>query len=199
MRTPIKTCMLLLILAITLTQCKKSTINQLDLLPPITTSGANTFGCLINGTAMLPKSGVPTFSNPFPNSALRVTFGSELKIETGNSESPAHYICFYLYNLFTSGISKYNWKSTLFGTESFPVYNSQLYGTFYNSNTNSSGWYGSYDSSGTVAITKFDTSAHVISGVFTGKLRRENSTEEISITDGRFDINWTTVANKKFP
>ncbi|MBC7650414.1 MAG: hypothetical protein H7101_01550 [Deinococcales bacterium] len=198
MQKPIKTCMLLLILAITLTQCKKSTANQIDLLPPITTNGANTFGCLVNGTAMLPKSGIPTFNNPFPNSALRITFGSEVKIETGNYDGPANYMCFYMYNLYSSGISQYNWKSTLFGTESFPVYNSQLYGTFYNSNTNSTGWYGSYDSSGTVAITKFDTSTHVISGVFTGKLRRENSTEEISITNGRFDINWTTVANKKF-
>jgi len=43
---------LLVIISIISFQCKKSV--QEDQLPPITTIGANTFGCLINGNVWLP-------------------------------------------------------------------------------------------------------------------------------------------------
>jgi len=38
-------------------ECKKKnvTISQVSLLPPLTTTGRNTFGCLFNGQAMIPK------------------------------------------------------------------------------------------------------------------------------------------------
>ena len=34
--------------------CKKQTVDQLSLLPPATQTGANTFGCLVNGFAFVP-------------------------------------------------------------------------------------------------------------------------------------------------
>ncbi|MDP3665037.1 MAG: hypothetical protein Q8R50_00025, partial [Sediminibacterium sp.] len=86
----------------TIISCKKS-VNQLSLLPPITNTGANTFGCLVNGVAMLPKSGSPTWSNPFPLPALYTEFREEVRIKTGGgSNSPATFICLYLYNLFSN-------------------------------------------------------------------------------------------------
>jgi len=37
-------------------RCRKDkTANPVDQLPPLTTVGANTFGCLVNGSAFLPK------------------------------------------------------------------------------------------------------------------------------------------------
>ena len=82
--------------------CKKS-VDQLSLLPPITNTGANTFGRLVNGIAMLPKSGVPTWSNPYITSPVEVSFKSEIRISVGNPEGPATSMFFYLYNLSQCG------------------------------------------------------------------------------------------------
>ncbi len=41
--------------------CKKE--NSADSLPPITQTGANSFGCLINGNVFVPKGYVPTYYN----------------------------------------------------------------------------------------------------------------------------------------
>lgn len=35
--------------------CKKKNENPIDNLPPLTTTGANTFGCLVNGASFIPK------------------------------------------------------------------------------------------------------------------------------------------------
>src|SRR6185503_9360933 len=46
----------LLLLSVLLTgNCKKDNIDELSKLPPATQSGANTFGCLINGSAFIPN------------------------------------------------------------------------------------------------------------------------------------------------
>ena len=45
------------------TQCKKTNSStpqtELEKLPPITKTGANTFGCLVNGVAWLPNGSRP--------------------------------------------------------------------------------------------------------------------------------------------
>ncbi|MCK9404762.1 MAG: hypothetical protein M0Q26_15315 [Chitinophagaceae bacterium] len=183
----------------TIISCKKS-VNQLSLLPPITNTGANTFGCLVNGVAMLPKSGSPTWSNPFPLPALYTEFREEVRIKTGGgSNSPATFICLYLYNLFSNGATNYEWKQTEYGREAFPLYNSQLYGVFIDPQTNKYEWYGSYIGSGSTSITKFDTVNNTISGIFNGRLKQRFGNDTITVDNGRFDINWKTVADKKFP
>ena len=70
---------------------------------------------------------------------------------------------------------------------------------FINPRTNQYEWFGTFNNSGTTMITKFDSINHIISGIFSGKLvQRFGSGDTISITSGRFDINWATVANKQF-
>jgi len=44
----------LLITSLCFTQCKKNATNPVDELPPATQTGANTFGCLINGQPFTP-------------------------------------------------------------------------------------------------------------------------------------------------
>ena len=177
--------------------CKKN-VNQLSLLPPITDTGANTFGCLVNGVAMLPKSGMPTWNNPYITSPVEVSFKSEIRISIGNPDGPATSMFFYLYNLYSGGLVPFFWKQSEFGAEAFPVYNSQLYGMLLNSNTNKYEWYGSFNNSGLTTISKFDTVNHVIAGIFNGKLVQKNGTDTITISNGRFDINWRTIQYKKF-
>ncbi|MDP1765184.1 MAG: hypothetical protein Q8L07_15170, partial [Sediminibacterium sp.] len=59
--------------------------------------------------------------------------------------------------------------------------------------------YGSYIGSGSTSITKFDTVNNTISGIFNGKLKQRFGNDTITVDNGRFDINWKTVADKKFP
>ena len=55
MKTP---CFVIALFMVTLLSCKKQPVDQLSLLPPATQTGANTFGCLVNGRAFLPKKGL---------------------------------------------------------------------------------------------------------------------------------------------
>ena len=43
---------------------------------------------------------------------------------------------------------------------------------------------------GQVIVTRFDTTAHIISGTFEAKLREYQGTDSISITKGRFDLKF---------
>lgn len=95
-------------------------------------------------------------------------------------------------------LKEYSWKQSPYGSSSFPYHHNHVYGSIFNPDINDVGWFCSNESSGKITITRFDTVAHIISGTFSGKLKARNGTKELPITDGRFDINWITVANKKF-
>jgi hypothetical protein len=71
-----------------------------------------------------------------------------------------------------------------------------VYAKIYDASVNGWRYYGSYENSGKVTITKY---GNIISGKFNGKLRILNGIEEINILNGRFDINSTTLPNTKFP
>ncbi|WP_068247684.1 hypothetical protein [Hydrotalea flava] len=182
--------------------CKKS-VNPFSLLPPITDTGANTFGCLVNGVAMLPRDGVATFFNPYPNKGVEVLFSPydivDISIYNArDGASSGFFLRFHFSNFSLLQPGDYEWKQSSFGTEAFPYYYNHVYGSFYNSTTNNYSWFGSYDSSGKITVNRFDATNHIISVTFSGKLREKNGTMEISIDNGRFDINWKTVADKKF-
>ena len=50
----ILTASFLLLLLFAFSQCKKNQTNPIDELPPETQTGANTFGCLVDGQAFKP-------------------------------------------------------------------------------------------------------------------------------------------------
>jgi len=58
----IATKLLSLLLILQLTGCKKDAVAPIDKLPAATREGKNTFGCLVNGEAFLPKGSA--FSGP---------------------------------------------------------------------------------------------------------------------------------------
>jgi hypothetical protein len=62
-----------------------------------------------------------------------------------------------------------------------------------NNNGQRSGYYSDVNS-GTITITKLDTVNFIVSGTFKLTVfNRENPTETIEITEGRFDINWSSI------
>lgn len=185
--------------------CKKEDVNPVEKLPSATQTGANTFGCLVDGSVLVPRDGIPTFDNPYPHKGIEVTFNAEDKMldlsiynEKGIAPIP-FFLRLHLVDFNNIQPGNYNWEQTYYdvGTTSYPL--NEAYGSFYDNSINNYGWFGSYDGSGTITITRFDTANHVIAATFAGKLRKRDGTNEIAITDGRFDINWGTVLYKKFP
>ncbi len=75
----------LLLIALTFLNCSSSDdpISQ-DQLPPITQTGANTFGCVINGEVLIPKDATNYPPGPIPR-GLKVYYqNNTLKIDAGN-------------------------------------------------------------------------------------------------------------------
>ena len=200
----------LLFIAITTTgfaiiSCKKN-VNQLSLLPPITDTGANTFGCLVNGVAMLPRDGTPTWTTPSGFKAVELVSSSQnqwIEFNIGNYQDgkPINSMMIHLQNLQQLKEGDYVWKQTTFenAVTGFPVYyENHTYCRAYNYTKKIWVYYGSYDSSGKVSITKYDSVNHIISGTFNGKLREKNGIDEIVISNGRFDFG-PNLNLKKFP
>jgi hypothetical protein len=76
---------ILLLITITFFNCSNSDdpIEQ-DQLPPITQTGANTFGCVVNGEVLIPKDATSYPPGPIPR-GLKVYYqNNTLKIDAGN-------------------------------------------------------------------------------------------------------------------
>jgi hypothetical protein len=93
-------------------------------------------------------------------------------------------------------IGEYVWHESNFQSSIDGLMQNYVYAKIYDASVNGWRYYGSYENSGKVTITKY---GNIISGTFNGKLRLLNSTEEINILNGRFDINSSTLSNILFP
>ena len=167
--------------------CKKHTVppvSQLSLLPPATQTGANTFGCLVNGKAFIPGGSLSL--TPHTQCNYIYTAGGYYLTVSGNYKGSDGTI---------TGI--------VFGTDSLAVDPGQLF--LFNTNTpgNASAFYNlayahggitSYVTnskvSGQLIITKFDQSNQIISGNFYFNAV-DFSGDTVKITDGRFDMLYT--------
>lgn len=178
--------------------CKKTkaepetdtTAAQIQLLPAITQTGANTFGCLLNGNAWLPKGvdgNIPnsklTIDNTTPNGIFLLTnyrvFDNFKDRMTFFSDS-------------IKAVGTYPIKTnskTLFTYGKYKPDNSASYCEFDNSNY---GIYGGniYNIDGYIKITRYDTVNKIYSGEF--EITFINNACElgspVKITNGRFDF-----------
>ena len=62
MKQLLPTLTLFLLVSLLFSSCKKDKAEPIDQLPPATQEGKNTFGCLVNGEAFIPKGSI--FSGP---------------------------------------------------------------------------------------------------------------------------------------
>jgi hypothetical protein len=153
--------------------------NPADALPPATQSGEQTFGCLIDG-------------NPF--------FSTKI----GNGQPHAFYQ--YVDGAYTLGISASRGAddpSKSINLGALDIEGLQT-GTYTLESFESGNFFGEYrldggivlDTStgengfGSLTITRFDDQEHIISGTFEFTVQRNNG-EQIKITDGRFDLNYS--------
>ena len=104
----------------------------------------------------------------------------------------------HLQNFYTLGIGKYILKQSNFHDQIDSTPFTHIYFKIYDKNINNYAYYGSVENEGELNNTRHSNG--IISGNFKGKfVRYDNPNEFIQITDGRFDINTTTLDTAVFP
>ncbi|TAE43334.1 MAG: hypothetical protein EAZ51_01875 [Sphingobacteriales bacterium] len=163
-------CSLLMLAA----SCKKEkSKNPIDDLPPATQTGANTFGCLINGEIWKPKGGLldRTLDLSYDPGYMGGTFNvlANRLISQGVKESIT--------------IGSYNIKSTgsyVISEDKVIIYYSNSKCTYLGSEKDNV-------QTGTLTISRLDLQAKIISGTFNFKLEKTGCPTIIA-TEGRFDL-----------
>lgn len=157
-------------------ECKKnnnSSQTELEKLPPITQTGANTFGCLVNGKAFIPHG----YDDPYPNYRLDIdpTFDSGIFLLS-------------VYSLDNDFKRRMNIGSTVIrNAGSYQITKNSKTGiqvVIPNYNTIS---YDSLFRSGVLKITRHDLQNGIFSGEFECEIYHPDFSDTLRITNGRFD------------
>jgi len=164
-------------------------------LPPITQTGENTFGCKIDGKIMIPRDsrvhsqlgGAPSgVSYGWSTSTVNYDY-----IEAQDRYTSRGGVAIKIPNIQTLKVGEYQIQSIVGGfasTHPNIVYIQAIHHR---------GFYGSIEGSGKIIITKYDND--IISGTFYCKLKnRDNSTDIIEVTEGRFDFTKNTINTTRF-
>jgi hypothetical protein len=168
----------LLLMSLVVVSCKK----DIGELPPATESGANTFGCKIDGSFWVPAGFgiVPTA----PILEARMA-GTELYINARNFSSSPTESEFEIYIKNLIGTGNYNLSTGA----SHPDYSGNYAYYVHRKYTPDNEWVTTPPYSGTVTITKIDTTNHFVSGTFEfHAINLYNAPQAIAVTDGRFDV-----------
>ena len=174
-------------------------------LPPETQTGANTFGCVINGQVFYPRDGASSLFNPAgrglilwgdPSVSMGIGNYGEFEVKNLQDGKPANTMIIHLQGLDQIKTGDYVWRDSNFQSSIDGLMQNYVHAKIFDSSVNGWRYYGSYENSGKITITKY---GNIIAGTFSGKLRLQNGTGVIEISNGRFDINSTTLSTTKFP
>lgn len=205
-----KNIILTLVFALAFLGCERNNAeNAYDpQLPGITTTGANTFGCKINGVVMVPRNSigyVPPGSNHYPchysNENNNYSYETLSAYDLRETKRGGVYI-------YLQGIPNFNMPVP---TGEHSIHNGMIpqnpgfndnyktYILFVHYDAQGVGHhYFSIENTGTINILKSD--AQTLSGTFTCQARNANNPNDIiNITDGRFDINKGNIGITNFP
>jgi len=164
---------ILLILSLTSLKCSKDPVTIPDQLPPITTTGPNTFGCKVDGNVWLPYGG-------FSLDAITVSGGiigksSDIQIVTCNRKNNAQTDIDLIFQ-------------NIFDTGTYKIFNHLNEGMVYSDGNDG---YEPFDTFGVVHISRCDTSNNIIAGTFSFMGYTDNThVKKVNITDGRFDLHY---------
>ncbi|WKD86216.1 hypothetical protein KCTC32516_01577 [Polaribacter huanghezhanensis] len=178
-----------------ITACGCSKISDGDTwnpeLPPITQTGANTFGCKINGVVMIPRDSRKSQLGGIPTGVEYLYGGDTDWIEASDKYTSTGGVAIKIPNLKSLKIGEYEVKTIIGGfapTHPDIVYIQAIH---------HQGFYGSIEGTGKIIITRYDD--EVISGTFYCRLKnRDISNNYIEITEGRFDFNKKTINTTRF-
>ena len=182
-----------------MTSCSKdnTTETPLDQLPLITTTGANTAGCIINGKIIIPKNGLGGIGGGIsygldvhrsPNFGLP-NFNEYFSIDIANLKDGGNSYWIYVHlNDLTTGAGNYTvgQSNNLYfidGPNNPQIIVRETY------NNVSGKTFISGSNSGIIIVSRFDFINKVMAGTFNCTLyNKDNPSETIQVTDGRFDI-----------
>jgi hypothetical protein len=159
-------------------------------LPPITETGANTFGCLINGNVFIPKdkTGYTPPGGGTPQGIEILGNNSVFVIQARN------YINTAIYLYIPEDLPKQT--TYLFGESPGVSYglNSPDYAHIFCIINNKK--YLSFEDSGSILFSKVNQTSGLYAGVFSVKFKNiDDESDILEISEGRFDINIATLNN----
>jgi hypothetical protein len=155
-------------------------------LPPETQTGANTFGCLVDGKLLVPYSDDSNLEAL--SKELQSPYGGLFGISCGfyKSGSSKQSLGFLIRRIQKEGIYKLYYNHQEYLTNGINTKDGAEYridDNYYNMKVSKS--------SLTVEITKFDQKNYIVAGRFYGTLYDEqDSTRKVEITQGRFDVKF---------
>lgn len=171
-------CLVILLIA---ASCKKpkTELTELEKLPPITQTGAKTFGCLVNGKAWTPYGQQNVVRPNFYCTYDPALNGGNLGITAQQFDNLGNDVATFALGVDsvqqTGAIQFSKNRVRLLFVSSVLIPNCDFNST--NANT-----YGS----GSINISRFDMAVGIISGTFAFKCKKDGC-DTLNITDGRFD------------
>jgi hypothetical protein len=196
-----------LIVVVLLSACnKEDAVDPASLLPPITMTGENTFGCLIDGKYFRPRYGRATINSDNKGIFTIRTEGSNWEIDASDKKSTrSSNIVLHIEGLYanpegtigTYPIGSSNGLKGIDGPD-----NTNVFCRIWNEEKESYQTYLSFEQSGIIEITKIDripSIQNIISGNFTLKMvDRATATDTIEVTLGRFDLETISLPQKSW-
>jgi hypothetical protein len=169
--------------------CKKHVIqpiNQLSLLPAATQTGANTFGCLVNGQAFVPKNR-SLLQGPIMQCNYIYTLGGYyFDVSGGNSNSNGTPVSILIQ---TDSLTIKDGQTLPLTGYAIAGEASGTYITSASSVSPLSYFHTNSNASGQLNITHMDTIKQIVSGTF--YFTAVNNGDTVKITNGRFDMPYT--------
>ena len=190
---------LLFLSLVTLLSCSKSDDTFTPTLPPITQTGANTFGVYIDGKLLTPRDGTGTFNSPdYGMSYIAGGIPPEItynEIEIRDFKSgfgglmDIHILDLHENREGTYPINESNCEDNVDANA-----NINIRCRWWDKTSQAYKWYCSIENSGTLIITRYDFENRIVSGTFSCKaVNRDDPNDIIEITQGRFDIKWDAI------
>ena len=202
MKSTIFKILLLSVLLHTLVSCSGDNNDKQSFtptLPPITQTGANTFGCYIDGKLLTPRDGSGGIYGT-PKGMTTNALGdspnyiyNEIRINDRKSEKGG-LLRIHLVELHQNGEGTYtiNESNCQNGIDANASININC--RVYDDTEQIFKWYCSIENAGTLTITRYDFDSRIISGIFSCTMQnKDNPNEQIEITDARFDMKWDTL------
>ena len=159
-----------------LVACKK---NELNALPPATQTGANTFGCLVNGKAWVPQKGGLFTDKPLEGGYLLV--GNQLNLWIQATGKDGSGLDLWVEKPSLTGEYELKYDTGIKPTVLLP----RNYGYYYQSGT---GYITAPQYTGRLIVSRTDTIKGILSGTFEFTARNAKTGQTVSVTDGRFDL-----------
>lgn len=198
------TILIINLLFITLSSCNSNDDNSFTpTLPPATQTGANTFGCYIDGNLLVPRDGDGTFNST--SKGMQFWGSSDQtynEIHVWDYKSGSESLFFHIQDLHQNEEGSYEIKESncQLSSSGNPNPTVNLFCRKKNQSTQLINLYCSIEGSGILKIIRYDLVNRIVSGTFScSAVNRDDPNDIIEITEGRFDIKWDNLEEKEFP